>query len=80
MTSGPGFDSAPPSLQIPPPGSGSPLVGAAEALSRFEGEIDDLWRESITVEDPEVSARLLELSRALQRAARSLDPLHRAIG
>jgi hypothetical protein len=61
-------------------GGSSALAGASAAMSRVEREIDSMWRDSIAVDDPEVSARLAELSHAVHRAARALDWRHREIG
>lgn len=58
----------------------STIAGAAAVMSRVEREIDRMWRDSIAVDDPDVSARLAELSRAVRRAARSLDRREREIG
>ena len=57
----------------------SPLVSAASAVARVQTEIDDLWRHSMRVENDLLSERLVEVSRALQRAARLLEQ-DRAIG
>jgi hypothetical protein len=57
----------------------SPLTCAATAMARVQDEIDDLWRASIRIENDLLSERLVEVSRALQRAARLLDE-ERAIG
>jgi hypothetical protein len=57
----------------------SPLACAATAVARVQTEIDDLWRHSMRVENEPLSERLVEVSRALQRAARLLEA-DRAIG
>jgi len=57
----------------------SPLACAATAVARVQTEIDDLWRHSMRVENDSLAERLVEVSRALQRAARLLEA-DRAIG
>ncbi|MEO8694654.1 MAG: hypothetical protein ABI658_14110 [Acidimicrobiales bacterium] len=57
----------------------SSLACAATAVARVQTEIDDLWRHSMHVENGLLSDRLVEVSRALQRAARLLEE-ERAIG
>ena len=66
----------------PPIGSGtstSALTCAATAVARVQEEIDDLWRASMRIENDLLSERLVEVSHALQRAARLLEE-ERAIG
>jgi hypothetical protein len=53
--------------------SGGSLACAVAAVERLEREIDYLWRNSMTAEDPALSARLAEVSHALQRAVRLLE-------
>ncbi|MEO5841092.1 MAG: hypothetical protein ABIQ73_05185 [Acidimicrobiales bacterium] len=60
-------------------GAHSPLVAAATAVARVQTEIDDLWRNSMRVENDLLSERLVGVSRALQQAARLLEE-DRAIG
>jgi len=55
------------------------LACAATAVARVQGEIDVLWRDAVRVDDDLLSGRLVEVSRALQRAARLLEQ-ERAIG
>jgi hypothetical protein len=55
-------------------GSQAVLACAAAAMARVEQEIDHLWRESMNAEDLAMSQRLAEVSHALQRAARLLEP------
>jgi hypothetical protein len=50
------------------------LAGAAAAIEQVEQEIDHLWFDSMTVADLAMSQRLAEVSHALQRAARLLEP------
>jgi hypothetical protein len=57
------FDLAPPEL-----------AGAAAAIEQVEQEIDHLWFDSMTAEDLAMSQRLADVSHALQRAARLLEP------
>jgi len=52
---------------------------AVQAMARAQEEIDHLWRNAVTVDDEPLSERLVEVSHALQRAARLLDD-DRAIG
>ena len=52
---------------------------AVQAMARAQEEIDQLWRNAVTVDDEPLSERLVEVSHALQRAARLLDD-DRAIG
>ena len=47
------------------------LTCAATAVARVQGEIDVLWRDSMN--DEALSQTLVEVSRALQRAARLLQ-------
>ncbi len=49
------------------------LTSAAVAVARVQGEIDDLWRDSMRIENEPLSQRLVEVSHALQRAARRLE-------
>ena len=53
--------------------SASALICAASAVARLQGEIDELWRDSMKIENEPLSQRLVEVSHALQRAARILD-------
>ena len=53
------------------------LTCAASAVARVQGEIDVLWRDSMN--DEALSQTLVEVSRALHRAARLLQQ-ERAIG
>lgn len=65
-----------------PIGGGPPtsaLNCAATAVARVQEEIDDLWRASMRSEDDLLSELLVEVSHALQRAARLLEQ-DRAIG
>jgi len=55
------------------------LVCAATAVARVQDEIDDLWRDSVRVENESLSERLVGVSHALQRAARLLEQ-ERSIG
>ncbi|HUP73269.1 MAG TPA: hypothetical protein VM282_09485 [Acidimicrobiales bacterium] len=55
------------------------LICAATAVARLQGEIDELWRNSMRIENEALSQRLVEVSHALQRAARLLEQ-DRAIG
>ena len=55
------------------------LTCAATAVARVQEEIDDLWRASMRIEDDLLSEVLVEVSHALQRAARLLEQ-DRAIG
>lgn len=71
---------------VQPIGVGDPAIGglsalatAATAVARVQTEIDDLWRHSMHVENEPLAHRLVEVSRALQRAARLLEE-DRAIG
>jgi hypothetical protein len=50
------------------------LAGAAAAIEQVEQEIDHLWFDSMTAEDLAMSQRLADVSHALQRAARLLEP------
>jgi len=50
------------------------LACAAEAIERVEQDIDHMWFDSMKAEDLAMSQRLAELSHALQRAARLLEP------
>jgi hypothetical protein len=50
------------------------LASAAAAIERVEQEIDDLWFDSMNAEDLVTSQRLAEVSHALQRAARLVEP------
>lgn len=55
------------------------LTCAATAVARVQSEIDDLWRASMRIDNDLLSERLVEVSHALQRAARLLEQ-DRAIG
>ena len=57
----------------------STLASAATAMARAQDEIDDLWRRAVRVDDEPLSDRLVDVSHALQRAARLLEE-ERAIG
>ena len=50
------------------------LAHAAAAVERLEREIDHLWFDSMEAEDLAMAHRLAEISHALQRAARLLEP------
>jgi hypothetical protein len=52
--------------------SAAPRDRAVAAMARVQQDIDRLWRDSITAENSGLSARLLDVSHALQRAARLL--------
>jgi hypothetical protein len=54
--------------------SDAALGCAAAAIERVEQEIDHLWFGSMKAEDRAMSQRLAEVSHALQRAARLLEP------
>jgi hypothetical protein len=54
--------------------SDAALACAAAAIERVEQEIDHLWFDSMKAEDRATSQRLAEVSHALQRAARLLEP------
>jgi hypothetical protein len=56
--------------------SAAPMVRAVAAMARVQQDIDRLWHASITAENSALSARLLDVSHALRRAARLLgqDP------
>jgi hypothetical protein len=60
-------------------GGASALTCAATAVARVQGEIDDLWRDSMRIENDVLAERLVKVSHALQRAARLLEQ-DRAIG
>jgi hypothetical protein len=53
--------------------SRSALSDAAAAMTRLEQEIWDLWRYSLETANRSLAERLVEASRALRRAARSLE-------
>lgn len=55
------------------------LACVATAMERVQVEIDDLWRDCVRRDNLYLSDRLVEVSHALQRAARLLDE-DRAIG
>jgi len=55
------------------------LTAAAHAMARVQDEIDDLWRDAVKVDNEPLSDRLVDVSHALQRAARLLEE-ERAIG
>ena len=59
--------------------SSAALTSAATAVARVQEEIDDLWRASMRIENDLLAERLVEVSHALQRAARLLEE-ERAIG
>ena len=50
------------------------LACAAAAIERVEQEIDHLWFDSMKAENLAMSQRLAEISHALQRAARLVEP------
>jgi len=52
--------------------SAAPMDRAVAAMARVQQEIDRLWRDSIRAANSPLSARLLDLSHALQRADRLL--------
>ena len=56
--------------------SNAALACAAEAIERVEQEIDHLWFDSMKAEDLVMSQRLAEVSHALQRGARLLEPVN----
>lgn len=49
------------------------LDDAMEAMARIEDEIDRLWHQLLTVNNPRMSDRLVDARRTLHRAARLLD-------
>lgn len=55
-------------------GSHAALACATATIEQAEQEIDHLWFDSMKAENLEMSQRLAEVSRALQRAARLLEP------
>ena len=55
------------------------LASAAIAMARVQDEIEDLWRDAVKVDNEPLSDRLVDVSHALQRAARLLEE-ERAIG
>lgn len=55
------------------------LACVATAMERVQVEIDDLWRDCVKRDNLYLSERLVEVSHALQRAARLLGE-DRAIG
>ena len=66
-------------LRVAGVSSTSARTCAATAVARVQEEIDDLWRVSMRIEDDSLSELLVEVSHALQRAARLLEQ-DRAIG
>ena len=50
------------------------LACAAATIEQVEQEIDHLWFDSMKAENLAMSQRLAEVSHALQRAARLLEP------
>ena len=55
--------------------SDAELACAAAAIERIEQEIDDhLWFDSTKAKDRAMSQRLADVSHAVQRAARLLEP------
>jgi methyl-accepting chemotaxis protein len=50
------------------------LTSAAAAIEQVEQEIDHLWFDAMKQENSAMSQRLAEMSHALQRAARLLEP------
>jgi hypothetical protein len=50
------------------------LASAAAAVARIEQEINLAWRESMKAEDGAMSQRLAQVSHALRRTARLLEP------
>ena len=55
------------------------LECVATAMDRVQQEIDQLWRVSVSRDNVNLAERLVDVSHALQRAARLLDE-DRAIG
>jgi hypothetical protein len=53
--------------------SGAAMDRAVASLARVQQEIDRLWHESATTGNSALSARLLDVSHALRRAARLLE-------
>ena len=49
--------------------SGTPMDRAVAAMARVQREIDRLWRDSMAADNSALSARLLDVSHALHRAA-----------
>ena len=61
-------------LSYDPDGSSTAALScAATAVARVQDEIDDLWRASMRIENEALSQRFVEVSHALQHAARLLD-------
>ena len=52
--------------------SAAPMDRAVASMARVQQDIDRLWHDSIKAANGPLSARLLDLSHALQRAARLL--------
>ena len=61
-------------LRLVSTGTDVVLACATAAIERVEQEIDHLWFDSMNAEDLAMSQRLAEISHALQRAARLVDP------
>ena len=66
-------------LRLVSDGTDGVLACATAAIERVEQEIDHLWFDSMKAEDLAMSQRLAEISHALQRAARLVEP-HDVIG
>jgi hypothetical protein len=49
------------------------LERAAEATAKLQGEIDQLWSDSVTAQDGMVSERLAAVSHAIRRVFHVLD-------
>jgi hypothetical protein len=54
-------------------GQDETLARAAEAVARLKGEIDELWRDSMTSQDGSASERLVAVSHAIRGASHLLD-------
>jgi hypothetical protein len=61
-------------LRLVSDGTDVVLAHATAAIERVEQEIDDLWFDSMKAEDLAMSQRLADVSHALQRAARLVEP------
>ena len=61
-------------LRLVSHGADAVLACATAAIERVEHEIDHLWFDSMKAEDLAMSQRLAEVSHALQRAARLVEP------
>jgi len=60
-----------PDFATPP--ANEALEFVAHAMDRVQQEIDQLWRLSVSRDNANLSDRLVEVSHALQRAARLLE-------